>query len=215
MPNWCSNKLTVQCKDDKTEFYRFIDKGRKKELVNCDEQLIWRISNYIPTPEEMLIEGLNHKEKVELLDKYGFDDGEDWKLFHWGTRSDCNDFEFGSELIDGEFFTVAFYSAWSPPKEWLINVSSMFPTLSFRLEFIETGIQFSGITIIDNGVYLDLCGRPAFKDEKGNIVEVEYDDENELYTLSNGRIYEEHEWFDEDISIECNPFENFNYPFNQ
>ena len=211
MPNWCYNKLIVKSNGDKSSFRRFMDQGRKKETIEGEQNMVWRISNYFPTPEKLLQENLSEIEKQELKTMYGFDDWYEWRLFHWGTKWDCDDYGFESSTDEKSYYILDFDSAWSPPIEFLINVSLIYPTLSFQLEYIEPGNQFAGTTYINNGIFLDLCGEPVRKNENGEIIEFTYDDENEQYLLSNGEVYNEDDWHDQDISIEKNPFEDFNY----
>ena len=211
MPNWCYNNLIVKSNGDESSFRRFMEQGRRKETINGEEKMVWRISNYFPTPERLLQENLSENEKQELKTIFGYDNWYDWRLFHWGTKWDCDDRECESTTDDNSIFETSFDSAWSPPIEFLINVSIQYPSLSFQLEYLEPGNQFAGTSYINNGIFLDLCSEPVYKDEKGEIVEVNYDEENEQYVLSNGEVYHEDDWYDEDISIDKNPFEDFNY----
>ena len=211
MPNWCYNRLIVKSNDDKSSFRRFMDEGRKKEMIEGEQKMVWRISNYFPTPEKLLQENLSEIDKQELKTMYGFDDWYEWRLFNWGTKWDCDDYGFESSTDEKSYYILDFDSAWSPPIEFLINVSIIYPTLSFQLEYIEPGNQFAGTTYINNGIFLDLCGEPVQKNENGEIIDVTYDEENEQYVLSNGEVFNEDDWYDQDISIKKNPFEDFYY----
>lgn len=89
--------------------------------------------------------------------------GYDWQIKNWGTKWDV---EFGlsmdESLKDNE--ETAIYlnadTAWSPFKEFLNNISPMFPELRFELTYAEPGCDFSGVYAIENGnVADDLTGR--------------------------------------------------------
>jgi hypothetical protein len=211
MPNWCYNKLVVKSNGDLNEFRRFIEQGRRIETYDGDEENVWRISNYLPTPEGLLSKNKSESEKMNLKNTLGFDNAYEWRLFYWGTKWDCDNYGFESYTDENSIFETDFDSAWSPPTEFLINVSIMYPSLSFQLEYLEPGMSFAGTTYINNGFLLDICSDPVHKNEDGEIINVEYDDDNEMYILSNGLSYNEDEWFDNELSIQKNPFENLKY----
>jgi hypothetical protein len=211
MPNWCYNKLVVKSNGDLNEFRRFMEQGRKKESLDGEEINVWGISNYLPTPEELLTESKNDLEKENLKNTFGFDNWRDWRIFNWGTKWDCDNLGYDSFSDEETIFEVEFESAWTPPTEFLINVSIMFPSLSFQLDFIEPGMSFAGTTYINKGLFIDLCSDPVYKNEDGEIIVVEYDADSEKYILPNGVSYEEDEWFDNELSVHKNPFENFEY----
>jgi hypothetical protein len=211
MPNWCYNKLVVKSNGDLSEFRRFMKQGRRKESVDGEELNVWRISNHLPIPIELLVDNLSKLEKENLKNIFGFNNCHDWRLFNWGTNWDCDDSGFESFTDEDSIFETEFDSAWGPPIEFLINVSIMYPSLSFQLEFIETGMSFAGVVYINNGLFLELCGNPVNKNEEGEIVNVIFDPDIEKYILPTGESIDEQDWYDNEISIEHNPFENLNF----
>ena len=74
MPNWCENKLIVKSNGYESEFLKFMEQGRNKEIIKGKKVKVWRISNYMPTPERLLEENLSENEKKELINIYGFDE---------------------------------------------------------------------------------------------------------------------------------------------
>jgi hypothetical protein len=211
MPNWCENKLIVKSNGYESEFLKFMEQGRNTEIIKGKKVKVWRISNYIPTPERLLEENLSENEKKELINIYGFDNWSDWRCSNWGTHWDCDDIGFEWSTDEKSFYILDFESAWSPPIQFLIRVSILFPSLSFQLEYIEPGCLFAGVNYINNGLLLEIQSNPVYKNENGEIIDITFDDENKQYVLSDGEIYDEDDWFNQEISIERNPFENFKY----
>ena len=165
----------------------------------------------MPTPERLLEENLSENEKKELINIYGFDNWSDWRCSNWGTHWDCDDIGFEWSTDEKSFYILDFESAWSPPIQFLIRVSFLFPSLSFQLEYLEPGCLFAGVNYVNNGLFLEIQSNPVYKNENGEIIDFTFDDENKQYVLSDGEIYEEDDWFNQEISIERNPFENFKY----
>ena len=55
MPNWCENRLEVS--GDTKELKQFLAMGITEEPMRYsktgEKELVWRMSNYLPTPEEL------------------------------------------------------------------------------------------------------------------------------------------------------------------
>ena len=66
MPNWCENKLIVKSNGYESEFLKFMEQGRNTEIIKGKKVKVWRISNYMPTPERLLEENLSENEKKEV-----------------------------------------------------------------------------------------------------------------------------------------------------
>ena len=50
-----------------------------------------------------------------------------------------------------------FYTAWSPPIEFLQNVAVQWPTLLFVLEYEEPGVAFKGLAKFQGEIHEDHC----------------------------------------------------------
>jgi len=87
----------------------------------------------------------------------------------------------------------------------MITIASQFPSLSFKLEYIEFGINFSGVTIIENGIFLDLCSKPLLINDFGEDIKYEFNEETNSYKLESGEIYTEDEWYEFELSNLKNP----------
>jgi hypothetical protein len=127
-----------------------MEQGRNTEIIKGKKVKVWRISNYMPTPERLLEENLSENEKKELINIYGFDNWSDWRCSNWGTHWDCDDIGFEWSTDEKSFYILDFESAWSPPIQFLIRVSFLFPSLSFQLEYIEPGCLFAGVNYVNN-----------------------------------------------------------------
>lgn len=136
MPNWCENSIEVT--GPTQDIIRFANIGIKPDDPEKDGALedyrdttdnrdveSWRISRYYPTPDNV-------------------EDAYDWHVEHWGTKWDCGCYASNFD-IETNNFSASFLSAWSPPVEWLRHVQRDFPTLRFKLLYVEPGMNFSGI----------------------------------------------------------------------
>jgi hypothetical protein len=75
-------------------------------------------------------------------------DGYHWQLGHWGTkwepvRSDADHSHQGHDLDSGQA-DYAIATAWSPPLLLFNKVSRDFPTLQFKLEYLEPANDCTG-----------------------------------------------------------------------
>ena len=173
MPNWCRNKLIVKSNGNSNELLRFINQGIKQEIVEGLTENVWRLSNYIPMPEEYMDVKLTDDQRNNLLEKYGYRDWSNWATGNWGVEWDCDNIGCMSYTDENSYYELHFDSAWCPPIVGLITISQMFPNLSFQIEYMEVGIQFAGVCLIDKGMILDLFGLPIFHEE------IEENDESE------------------------------------
>lgn len=149
MPNWCNNDLFIT--GDKKERQNFI-KQAKSAKTDLD------FSNFLPTPKELLaVESPNRnlRKAKELTKKYGSPCWYEWHIRNWGVKWDVE-----AELHDGTARETiyTFYSAWSSPLQFFINVSKMFSKLTFYLVYNEPGMAFEGEFKVKNGkILLDRC----------------------------------------------------------
>ena len=127
----------------------------------------------LPCPKELMQDGLESyggidgKEKdrlrEEMTKKYGFKSLYDWNCDMWGTKWDIYECEVDSDRTsESDSFNYIYYrfdTAWSPPKEFLINICEKYPLLNFRLHYAEGGCDFEGDLEIEAGeVITDECG---------------------------------------------------------
>ena len=136
MPNYCENKLTV------TGSEQTIAKMKKKvstkkcglvfeKILPCPAVLIKSESPFRGTEEESKL----------LIKKYGFDNWYDWCVSNWGTKWSIDYQDNPAQWCGNE---ITFDTAWSPPEGIIMQLSKMFPTLTFLLEYDEPGMAFKG-----------------------------------------------------------------------
>lgn len=191
MPNWCSNSLIVDG-DQKS-----IDDFKSKTVVtNESGNEDFTMGILLPTPKELEEmtspvmwrgdesdkEGKETHEKyvAELVDKYGHADWYNWRLENWGTKWDVAE-SWISDDEDG-IFSVQYDTAWSPNITWVNYVSTLYPTLSFKLTYEEPGCGFCGCYEVKNGgedFESLLEGDLEWQDDDGR--EVYYDSDKSLY----------------------------------
>lgn len=125
MANYCTNKLIV--KGDSIQLSHFISKV-KKTGSEFDLEALYPLNISIKD-----YPGISESNFIKLSDNK--------KMDEWGTSYVC-DIEY-EHLNDNEVF-VNFYSAWAPPKNWLLRVARYYEKLDFHLKYEEMGIGFKG-----------------------------------------------------------------------
>lgn len=186
MPNWCNNSLTVI--GDENELIRFCETGLTTVVnENGEIKQEWSLEPYYPYPNG----------------NWDYD----WCVDNWGTKWDvCEQVHNRND----ENFFVSFDSAWSPPIEWLKKVQQDYPTLKFRLMYIEQDMQFCGIAFTQkndecNGVFIvehcdDIVNYINEDDEP-----VTYNEETEEWIVdSTGDVMDE-----DDFALGRNHYEEF------
>ena len=88
-----------------------------------------------------------------LMKKYGATDWYDWCVANWGTKWGAYDVTEWN-VFENEA-TVSFNTAWSPPTEFLINASKLYPDLQFKNTYCDEGGGFLGWDIISDGEKVD------------------------------------------------------------
>ena len=152
MPNWCGNTLTAKGKRSKLlEFKRAVDGGVEQKID---------FEKTLPTPAELNIESgffgkdTEKQKKMDKLykaniEKYGHKDWYDWHIARWSTKWNAS--SPAIILFNKNTLKYDFDTAWSPPENWLIETSKLFPDINFTLEYEEGGMGFQGILEVQNG----------------------------------------------------------------
>lgn len=95
---------------------------------------------------------LTQKLSNQYIKKFGSNNWYDWKRINWGTKWDVTA-ELISETENELVYT--FQTAWSPPTEFIIKVSKLFPNLNFTMEYLGEGNEFAGLIECQNGDFTD------------------------------------------------------------
>ena len=125
--------------------------------------------------------------RAKLVEEFGFDSWYEWCVANWGTKWNCN-------TNEDTVLEFSFDSAWSPPIKWLAKVVTDFPTLKFKMHYIEPGCDFCGMVYsaeIKEGEF------PYLESEEGEILHTDeegnpchYDDEKEGWVnTATGELY--------------------------
>ncbi|CAB4172046.1 hypothetical protein UFOVP1346_55 [uncultured Caudovirales phage] len=123
MPNWCQNTMVVLGTREQIEEFEKANKGKETVLT---------FEAAVPKPES---------EK---------DNWYNWNCEHWGTKWDACDAQvdhsdLGWECEEGEeSLTYSFDTAWSDPASWFEVLGAKWPDLKLILNYVETGMDFSG-----------------------------------------------------------------------
>ena len=78
---------------------------------------------------------------VDAYKETGYHDWYTWACDHWGTKWDPH---VGWVRIEDTAVELRFDTAWAPPTALISALSSLFPTLTFVLEYSEPGMGFLG-----------------------------------------------------------------------
>ena len=144
MANMCENYLRISGPAD--------DVGRFKERamgyspwhmpVSGEAPEPLNFHSLLPIPDEVLAAGYHAA-------------GYEWEYEHWG----CKWGACGSRIVDDwdEGLLYEFDSAWSPPLQFIEQVSRQWPTLVFVLEYEESGDGYKGLAKAEAGTLEDHC----------------------------------------------------------
>jgi len=152
MPNWCENNLKILSGDKKE-----IDKMRK--AVRGKDSVI-SFEKILPTPTELLKQEVpirNKKLSKKLAKKYGMPDWYEWRVKNWGTKWDLGD-EWNEKCYEKWYLSskgITFDTAWAPPIPLFIYLSKQYPSIEFKLTYVESGMCFAGYMIIKAGKIID------------------------------------------------------------
>lgn len=172
MPNWCENKLIVTGSND------ILDE-LVKSLVYEKEM------EYFGTMKFFAMNKLHPGLDPE---KYP-NNWRDWRIANWGTKWEC---EVNKIDIQDGIVTLHFDSAWSPPIPFIQYISKKyFPTLHFKLTYIELGVWYCGMSECKNGVLTESIGEILVVDENGEYVY--WDNTNRKYKYEDGSFIDEEE----------------------
>ena len=210
MPNWCNNSLIVtgdQATIDDFKSKTVVVKENGYEeftmdiLYPCPPELLEMTSPVMWRGEKDDVEGKAAHEKyvAELEGKYGHTDWYNWRVENWGTKWDAAEASIMEE--DGQF-VVHYNTAWAPNSMWVHYVSTLYPTLEFRLTYEEPGVGFCGCYVVKNG------GEDFESLEEGDIVwedddgrEVYYDSEKFLYRYTDtDELIEDEDFYPNDVN---------------
>ena len=136
MANSCLNTLEIYSSENEEQLQQFIEAVKDTEYG-----MELSFDKLLPCPTELLDMKLPSSEMVL---KYGHKDFDSWCWANWGTNSEV-EADAEPHIVFGGYAIYKFYSAWSPPIEWIVAIAKMFPELSFTLKYDEPGLCFMGV----------------------------------------------------------------------
>ena len=74
----------------------------------------------------------------------------EWNIENWGTKWDIEAYIAPRDEND-DTGQLNFDSAWSPPIDAFVEISSQFPELRIECRYFEEGCNFVGVCIIEDG----------------------------------------------------------------
>lgn len=128
MPNWCQNRFYVE--GDKADLEKFYNDNSEGEY-----NLLY--SRAIPE--------MNDPDDKDY-------DWYTWRLNNWGVKWELTS-EVTYDVVDDNVIEYTFDSPWGPPLQYVDKISAKYPTLKFKLEYCEMGMEFAGVLeILDDVV---------------------------------------------------------------
>ena len=100
--------------------------------------------------EKLEVNDLTHaRTALENIKKHGAKDWYDWSINNWGTKWDASTQDI--DEMDGNWLSIRFDTAWSPPEPWLQAVTEKYPLLDIMVRVTEESDAFMGYICCRNG----------------------------------------------------------------
>ena len=187
MPNWCYNSLTIEgSKKDIKAIKEQLNKPFKQSHDSWDKETgqmrvvealysnpVFAFHNIYNHTQDGISdeEYLKQPDRNQSLEESLMFKGNswyDWNVRNWGTKWDVavadNEKYPETELQDEgkDFLSYSFNTAWSPPTEAIVKLSTQYPDLDFELSYEEeTGwgglLQFEAGNINEIESYENKC----------------------------------------------------------
>jgi hypothetical protein len=175
MASWCYNNIEVSGPSKAVDNFL-------KAVEGNDEVPHLDFNGILPMPAAIRSADDTNRSRSpesikELIEKYGASEWYDWAKKNWGTESTgiCN---YPWNLVKSTKTTktcrIVIETKYSPPAEFLLYASNLFPKLSFSNKFYEEDQEFVGYHKIKNGDYLE-CDEPDWDDDEGVEMRKKYD----------------------------------------
>ena len=140
MPNNVYNRLIIKGESNKLE--QFYIKNKKEENIDTEEK----------EEKEEKEELLCFSNLVPIINQ---DNWYEERIQKWSTKWEPYDITI-NENYDNNILEYEFYTAWSPPHEWLLTVSKIYPELEFTIYSEDEFINFFCENIYINGKHTNL-----------------------------------------------------------
>lgn len=187
MPNWVTINVHVTGEEAALEEFKnahFVydtdpDRPVWSPEINFDFNTIvpmpaCMVGTTSPTPE-------HDKAQARVRTKlYGAANWYDWSVNNWGTKWNASDTYINFENAVNMEFSIN--TAWSFPLPVFIELSELYPELTFEIDCVEEGGFFSGqMTFSADGIYDNLTDdSEAWKEAAARLNGWEFDEDGEL-----------------------------------
>jgi len=149
MPNHCFNDISITGPSSELEkFWEGLSKYKGEYSI---------LRSYVPMPEE-LENTRAYSEPVNWLS---------WAMENWGSK--WGDYDVDINFDETEISGL-YCSAWGPCNEGILNVSALFPDLTFRVDYREDGVGFIGRQVCHNGEAIEAWSRDLNEEEMNELV---------------------------------------------
>ena len=102
------------------------------------------LKNYIKTDEGPI------PIPEDFIERFGAPTWYEWAIMNWGTK--WGDYDLKTEIQhEWGYATFYFNTAWSAPIRGLETISKEYPTLEFKIRYIDEGDGFMGVSKVKNG----------------------------------------------------------------
>lgn len=145
MPNYCEVEIDLQFADpaEAKRFYEIAgvtpDNTDNYLGIRTEEKGYALFDRFLPTPAKELEDG---------------GDWYSWRLDNWGCKwnPEINLFD---TYNDGLSIRLGMLTPWSPPREFFIGLTEMFPSANVLMTYLEEGMGFCGKAYIEGGAISD------------------------------------------------------------
>jgi hypothetical protein len=198
MPNYCDNNLIVM--GPNAIVSEFLSNIRE------DDDKLSMLERLIPFPPALRGEEITSGDVTfHAFSARGYD----WTLKNWGCKwGDDGTRVLSTHTVDEDTVAVSlvFNTPWGPPAAGMLQISDIYPELTFALGYFETGMVFAGGIKVQNGDVLDEIEVPC----------PEYDEEFDRYVPSEEDTYDNifSRLLDVNFALEPRSFANVQIKFD-
>lgn len=156
MPNWASNSVEVEGSVE--DLKAILKRGKKGDRE-------FSFAEFLPVPEYLngaTADPATHMEEFAAsLHKdrsYDYTDSYNWRLAWWGTKWDLDEsLNIDRSRVEDGVISFFYLSAWSPATQFWIGLSELYPNIKIVEKYYETGNDFIGESIIQDGILDEYC----------------------------------------------------------
>ena len=163
MSNWCENSLKVTGPGVQDFLGDVLEK--KEDVDEYEPQHRMDFTKIAPLEED------THTSRVK----------------QWGVKGEPEEVSYVAE--GKEFAELGFYTAWNEPSEFVKAASVKYPTTTFLLYYLETGMSFAGRKVFVAGEETEDCLvsdiQDTFPPDKFPDLYIEGDNEGDQYWIAN------------------------------